>query len=99
MPLTDSERLHKIKERKAQLEKQEKAIINREKEKARKIETRRKIIVGGMFLKYFPEFETLTPQKNNTDNDVAFAPLAKFLTWLVRDKKNDARAKSAIKGE
>jgi len=99
MPLTDSDRLKKIQERKAQLEKQEKAIINREKEKARKIETRRKIIVGGMFLKYFPDFATLTPQKNNSENDVAFASLAKFLTWLARDKKNDAWAKSAIKGE
>jgi len=82
-----TDRLQKIRERKAQLEKQEKTILDREKEKARKLDTRRKIIVGGIFLKYFPEFQTLEPLKTEKENEAIFAPLANFLSALARDKK------------
>lgn len=82
----DSDRLQKIRERKAQLEKQEKMILDREKGKARKLDTRRKIIVGGIFLKYFPEFQTLEPLRTERENDVVFAPLARFLSSVTREK-------------
>lgn len=87
MPQTDSDRLQKIRERKAQLEKQERAIVAREKEKVRKLETRRKIIIGGIAEKYIPEFQKLEPKKTNAENDIEFAPVAKFFAKLVRDKK------------
>ena len=86
MPLTDSDRLQKIKERKAQLEKQEKAIINREKEKARKIETRRKIIIGGIVEKYLPLFGILEPKRTKEENEIEFAIVANFFEKLVREK-------------
>ena len=86
MPLNDSDRLHKIRERKAQLEKQEKAIINREKEKARKIETRRKIIIGGIVEKYLPLFGILEPKRTKEENEIEFALVANFFEKLVRDK-------------
>jgi hypothetical protein len=86
MAASDSERLKKIREKKEQLARQEREILAREKEKARKLDTRRKIVVGGIFLKYFPEFQSLEPKRTNEENEAEYAPLANFLSRLAKDK-------------
>ncbi len=87
MSTNNSERLQKIRERKSQLEKLEKEIINREKAVQRKTDTRRKIIIGGIVLKYLPEFQKLEPKRTDKENEVVFAPVADFFFKLTRDKK------------
>jgi hypothetical protein len=70
-----------------QLKRQKRAQKAREKEKIRATETRRKIILGGIVIKYFPQFEELQPQKTNEENLIEFAPLSNFLKCLAEKKE------------
>ena len=89
-----NENIVKAQERVEQLKRQKRAHEKREQAKTRKEDTRRKIVIGGIVLKYFPEFEALQPQHNNADNNIEFAQLANFLSALVADKDLVARLKA-----
>jgi hypothetical protein len=56
-------RLEKLEQRISQLEAQKKAILAREKEKARKERTRRLIQIGALSLKYYGLPDEITPQE------------------------------------
>jgi len=78
MAKTDEERLADIREKQAQLKAREQAIITRQKENERKADTRRKIIIGGIWLKYFPDCKTINPSNEENFNGIvrAIATLA-----------------------
>jgi hypothetical protein len=82
-----------------QLKRQKRAQEAREKQKERATETRRKIILGGIVIKYFPQFEELQPQKTNEENNKEFESFANFLACLAEKKdlvaqlKKEAREK------
>ncbi|MCL2108681.1 MAG: hypothetical protein FWH20_04970 [Oscillospiraceae bacterium] len=84
--LTLDERIKRDTEKLEQLKRQKRAQIQREKQKARAVDTRRKIIAGAILLDIFPQFTELQPKKNNAENYIEFAPLVDFLTCLA-DKK------------
>jgi len=76
-----------LEERLEQKKRQKRAQEKRDQEKSRKEDTRRKIVIGGIVLKYFPELSELAPQRSNADNDIEFASLANLLSVLATDKE------------
>ena len=93
MVKSDAERLEEIRQKQAQLKVREQAIVARQKEADRKADTRRKIIIGGIWLKYFPECKTINPKDEANFNGVvnAIAALAndeQFLQlWMDTQNK------------
>ena len=79
-----------------QLRNQKKAKESREKEVQRKMGDRRKFIVGGLIIKFFPEVMRFQPRRNNNDTALEFAPLENFLSGLAADKRFLERLKSEI---
>ena len=94
MAKSDAERLAEIRQKQAQLKAREQAIVARQKESDRRADTRRKIIIGGIWLKYFPECRQLDPRSEENFNGVvdAIATLAnnpEFLQlWMKITKEN-----------
>lgn len=93
MAKSDAERLEEIRQKQAQLKAREQAILARQKESDRKADTRRKIIIGGVWLKYFPECKQLDPRSEENFSGVvnAIASLAndkQFLQlWMMVQEK------------
>lgn len=92
MAKTDEERLAEIRQKQQQLKAREQAILARKKENDRKNDTRRKIILGGIWLKYFPECRELNPadEKNFAGVATAIATLANdphFLRLWMNTKR------------
>jgi len=54
----------------------------REKEKKRKVDTRRYIIIGELVCKYFPSLMELQPQQDKESNTAEFSSLEAILRWL-----------------
>jgi len=84
MAKSDEERLAEIQAKRAQLKAQEQAILYRKKENDRKADTRRKIIIGGIWLKYFPECKNIDPRSEDNFNGIvrAIATIAKDEQFL-----------------
>ena len=79
------ERIAKSQERTAQLKGQKKEQEIRERKQQEAINTRRKIIAGGIVEKYLPEVLELQPQRTDAENEIEFAPLGKILSVLAAD--------------
>ena len=97
MAKSDKERLDDIWQKQAQLKAREQAILSRQKENDRKADTRRKIIIGGIWLKYFPECKNIDPRSENNFNGIvrAIATIAKdeqFLNLWMRIKEASENA-------
>jgi len=89
MSKSDTEKLADIRKKQKQLRAREQAIISRQKEADRKKDTRRKIIIGGIWLKYFPELRDIDPSDEKNFNGMvrALAELANdqnFVDWLAQ---------------
>ena len=84
---TLNERIEKETLKLEQLKRQKRAMEQRGKKQERKVETRQKIIIGGIVVKYFPQLLTLQPKRTNEENDIEYTPLANFLSCLA-DKKD-----------
>ena len=76
------ERIQNIDNKISQWKAQKQAIMNRQREEERKKDTRRKIIIGGIFLKYFPDCKELDPK-----DDKNFAGVANAIAALANDKE------------
>lgn len=77
-----SDRIKEAQERVAQAQRRRVLQENRAKEQRRKIDTRRKIIVGGIVIKYLPWVLNLQPQMNEAENNKEFAELKRILSEL-----------------
>jgi hypothetical protein len=82
MAKSDEEKLAEIREKQRQLKAREQAILQRSKEAERKADTRRKIILGGIWLKYFPDCKNLDPADENN-----FAGVADAVATLANDQQ------------
>ena len=89
-----NERITKKSEELEQLKRQKRAKEMRAQKEARAIDTRRKIVIGGLVLKYFPELQQLHPKHNNAENDIEFSAFAYFLSVLASDKELVAQLKA-----
>jgi hypothetical protein len=78
----NDERVENIDKKISQLKARKQAIVNRERQAERKADTRRKIIIGGIFLKYFPDCKTIDPKDNKN-----FARVANAIAALANDKE------------
>jgi hypothetical protein len=92
MAKSDEERLEELRRRQAQLKAKEMKILSLQKERERKADVRRKIIIGGIWLKYFPECKNINPGKEENFNGVvrAIATLAndeQFLNLWMKIKE------------
>ena len=97
MAKSDEERLADIQAKRAQLKAREQAILSRKKENDRKADTRRKIIIGGIWLKYFPECKNINPANEENFNGIvrAIATIAideQFLNLWMRIKEASENA-------
>ena len=82
-----NEQIEKQQEKLDQLKRKKRAQEMRESKKTRTEDTRRKIVIGGIVLKYFPQLSQLQPQRNNADNDKEFELFANVLSVLASDKE------------
>jgi hypothetical protein len=69
------------------LERQKRLQENRQKKTDEKINTRRKIIIGGLVEKYFPIVKDFNPKRLNADTEIEFLPFENFLKYLANDKE------------
>ena len=60
---------------------------NREKEQQRKLDTRRKMIIGSIIYRCFPEVKKLQPKRTAAADKVEFAELEEFFTAVASDDK------------
>lgn len=70
-------------ERVRQLECRNRLKNQQAKKAAEAADLRRQIIVGSIFLEYFPDFKDLQPRSSSEEDEREFAPLRKFLASLV----------------
>ncbi|MFP3153591.1 hypothetical protein LQZ18_04030 [Lachnospiraceae bacterium ZAX-1] len=84
--LTINEQISKEREELKQLKRQQRAQNIKDRKTADAIDTRRKIILGEMVSKYFPEVLHFQPRQTRAENDFEFLPLANFLSMLAADK-------------
>jgi hypothetical protein len=78
----NDERVENIDKKISQLKARKQAIVNRERQAERKADTRRKIIIGGIFLKYFPDCKTIDPKDEKN-----FASVVSAVAALANDKE------------
>lgn len=57
---------------------------NRTKESEAKLELRRKVLIGEMFIKHFPIALEFTPGKSASENEQIFEPLEHFMESLAQ---------------
>ena len=82
MAKSDEERLEDLRRRQAQLKAKEMKIMALQKERERKADVRRKIIIGGIWLKYFPECKNIDPRSE--DN---FSGIVRAIATLANDEQ------------
>jgi hypothetical protein len=58
-----------------------------EKERRKKEADRRKYVIGGLIIKYFPELNNIELGATNDESDVRFEPLAVILRELAADRE------------
>ncbi|MDR1409931.1 MAG: hypothetical protein LBJ12_06680 [Oscillospiraceae bacterium] len=80
MAKTDAEKLAEIRQKQSQLKAKEQAIMQRQKQAERKADTRRKIILGGIWLKFFPDCKNFDPSDEEN-----FAGVANAIAVLAND--------------
>lgn len=77
-----NERLKNASQRAEKAERQQRIAQKQEDDLRRKQEERRKYILGGLILKYFPELNTIDPGKTKAETCEAFKYVDAFLQNL-----------------
>jgi len=73
-------------ERAVQQKRKRRLQENRAIEQQRKIDARRRMILGSIFEKHLPDVSHFQPKLNEADNNVEFAALEDFISAVARDK-------------
>lgn len=84
-------------ERLEQLKRQKKIEDARDKKQKEAIDLRRKIIVGDMIVKYFPEILNFQPCRTTKETDIAFAPVKIFMSILAEDEQYVSLLKEKVR--
>lgn len=82
--MVKNEKLTTAQQKIDQYKNQKKLQENRTKEKQAKLDLRRKIMVGDMFLRHFPIAAEFTPGKSSAEDDQIFKPLDDFMEALSK---------------
>lgn len=69
---------------------------NRSKEAESKIELRRKILVGEMFIKHFPIALQFTPGRSSDENNQIFKPLDDYMEALAECQQSYQSMEDAL---
>lgn len=94
--MTIEERLAKAKKKIEQLEHQKVLCENRNKESKAKIDLRRKILIGEMFIKHFPIALEFTPGKTSDEDNQIFEPLDNFMEALSKSQQSFRAMEDAL---
>lgn len=86
--MTVEERLSSMQEKIRQYEHKKILQENGDKEAKAKIDFRRKIILGELFIKHFPIALEFTPGKSAPENEQTFKPLDDFMQALSKCLKS-----------
>lgn len=94
--MTIKEKLATAQKKVEQYEHQKILQENRSKEADAKIELRRKILIGEMFIKHFPIALEFTPGKSSDDNNQIFEPLNDFIESLAKCQESFQRMEDTL---
>lgn len=94
--MTGEERLTKALKKVEQHEHQQLLQNNRNKEVESKIELRRKILVGEMFIKHFPIALQFTPGRTSDEDSQIFEPLDEYMKTLAECQQSFQKMEEAL---
>ena len=80
------EKIVQAQEKVMHLKRQKRIEENQKKEYQRRIDDRRKFIIGELVVKYFPEVLNFQPRRTAEENKDEFASLENFLSTLATEK-------------
>ena len=85
------------KDRYLQAKRRQQLQDNRDKEAQRKLDTRRKIIIGAIFAEIFPYVRQFQPRRTQAENTIEFAPLRELLVMIAEDKDYIAQLQERVR--
>lgn len=94
--MTVAERTAIAQRKVEQIERQQLLRENRCKEAESKIELRRKILIGEMFIKHFPIASQLTPGRSSDENKQIFKPLDDYMEALAECQQSYLKMEDAM---
>lgn len=94
--MTVEERNAMVQRKVEQYEHQQLLRDNRSKEAEAKIELRRKILIGEMFIKHFPIALQFTPGRSSDENNQIFKPLDDYLEALAECQQSYQSMEDAL---
>ena len=80
-----SNQIKEAQERAEQLRRQRIREENRESARQRKIDTRRKIVIGAIMIKHFPDIINFEPKLRQADTNLEFFELEEFISTVAID--------------
>lgn len=94
--MTVEERNAMVQRKVEQYEHQQLLRENRNREAESKIELRRKILIGEMFIKHFPIALQFTPGRSSDENNQIFKPLDDYLEALAECQQSYQSMEDAL---
>lgn len=94
--MTVEERTAMVQRKVEQYEHQYLLRQNRSREAESKIELRRKILIGEMFIKHFPIASQFTPGRTSDENEQIFKPLDVYMEALAECQQSYLKMEDAM---
>ncbi len=94
--MTAEERIAMTRRKVEQYEHQQLLRENRNREAESKIELRRKILIGEMFIKHFPIALQFTPGRTSDENEQIFKPLDAYMEALAECQQSYLKMEDAM---
>lgn len=94
--MTVEERNAMVQRKVEQYEHQQLLRENRNREAESKIELRRKILIGEMFIKHFPIALQFTPGRSSDENKQIFKPLDDYMEALAECQQSYQKMEDAL---
>jgi hypothetical protein len=91
------QRILEAQERVTQLERRNALEVKRTLDKQRKTDTARRIKIGELVEKHFPEVLQFQPKFKKVDNELEFAPLENFIAAFSESKEMIEQIKTLAK--
>ena len=94
--MTVEERNAMVQRKVEQYEHQQLLRENRNREAESKIELRRKILIGEMFIKHFPIALQFTPGRSSDENKQIFKPLDDYMEAMAECQQSHQKMEDAL---
>lgn len=82
--MTTTDRLAQVKKQVEQTKRRRILEENRARESQRKMDDRRKYIIGDLFCKHFPIALEITPGRSTEEDSISFEPLDNFMEAMAK---------------